>query len=188
MRLQYLNLKRLLVATALVFAIILPACASGGDLTALKGSPLSENEMDEVRGGLLTPDGSFVFFSMDFLRVRFLSQNETGVASGSFVSSLNQKAFINQNGMGLDLQIIQTGASGGDTPGGDNPGNTNTVQEPQSAPISLMNNSGFVNVNVINGNYNTASIANVINIRVGFFQIMNPAQIQPLMRNWLLPY
>jgi hypothetical protein len=106
--------------------------------------------------------------------------------------------------MEFNLQILQAGegdnpASNGtnNSPGllqiSGNPVNNSTqnslpVQNTPAVSIanSFMNNSGFVNANITTGNFNASSIANLININIGFFNIGNASQVLPLWQHWML--
>ncbi|MFZ6006766.1 MAG: hypothetical protein ACOYU2_03820 [Nitrospirota bacterium] len=198
------KIKGLIVIIVMLLAVAFPHYAMGDDIV-LNGIALTEPEMSEIRGGFQMPNGNFVYFSMDFMQVRFLSHNEPNTQNSSgWVNMLSQRAAITGNGMEFNMQIVQAG-------GGDNHGNNGTNSSPgplqiavnpvninnglpvQNTPDvsianSLMNNSGFVNANITTGNFNASSIANLININVGFFNIGNASQVLPALRSWMLPY
>jgi hypothetical protein len=201
-----LNIKRLLLIVGIIFVVIQPYYAMGGDTIVLSGTSLTEHEMSEIRGGFQMPSGNFVYFSMDFMQMRFLSHNAPNTQNpAGWVNALSQTAVITKDGMEFNMQILQSG-------GGDNNGNTGTNSSPDTLQIasdpvnnstqnslpvqntpavsianSFMNNSGFVNANITTGNFNASSIVNMINIHIGFFNIGNASQVLPLWQNWMLP-
>jgi hypothetical protein len=202
MALQWKRLKMLFFIAVAVVAF----CFSGvqaEDSIAFDSTPLSENDMDDVHGGFLNMNGNFVYFSMDFMQLRFLSHTEPGTQNpGTYLNSLRQTAVITENGMGLDLEILQSGGSGENSAEGSDSGsqftsegldndsymgNLNILEDFPATQVSFSNNSGIMNANIITGNNNAASIANVINLRVGFFEVQNTANIRPIIENWLLP-
>lgn len=182
------SIKRLFVIVTMlvICGVILPSYAVGDEI-ALRGTSLTDPEMAEIRGGFQMSNGNFIYFSMDFMQVRFLSHSEPN-NSGAWMNTLSQRAVITNNGMAFDMQIVQAG--GGDN-NGDNTGNSSgtlSLSPEVSIANSFMNNSGFINANLVTGNYNAASIANLINIHVGFFNIGNPSQVLSALTSWLPPY
>lgn len=165
----------------MLLAVAFPHYAMGDDIV-LSSTSLTDPEMAEIRGGFQMPNGNFVYFSMDFMRARFIAQPNTQNPVG-WVNALSQKAVITKEGMAFDLQILQGGDnnSPNSLPVSNNPGGVSIAN-------SFMNNSGFVNANITTGNYNASSIANLINVHVGFFNIGNPSQVLPALRSWMLPY
>jgi hypothetical protein len=203
-----LNIKRLLLIVGIIFVVIQPYYAMGGDTIVLSGTSLTEHEMSEIRGGFQMPSGNFIYFSMDFMQMRFLSHNAPNTQNpAGWVNALSKTAVITKDGMEFNMQILQSG-------GGDNNGNTGTNSSPdtlqitanpvidngapnslavQNAPAvsianSFMNNSGFVNANITTGNFNASSIANLININIGFFNIGNASQFPASWMNWMPPH
>jgi hypothetical protein len=177
----------------MICGVIQPYYAMGEDTIALSSTSLTEPEMAEIRGGFQMPNGNFVYFSMDFMQVRYLSHNEPNTQNpAGWVNVLSQRAAITRNGMEFNMQILQAG-------GGENPANNGTNSSTQnSLPVqntpavsianSFMNNSGFVNANITTGNFNASSIANLININIGFFNIGNASQVLPALRSWMPLY
>lgn len=179
------SIKRLFVIVTMlvICGVILPSYAVGDEI-ALRGASLTDPEMAEIRGGFQMSNGNFIYFSMDFLQVRFLSHSEPNNTNPpAWMNTLSQSAVITKDGMAFDMQIVQAG-------GGDNTGNSSgtlSLSPEVSIANSFMNNSGFINANLVTGNYNAASIANLINIHVGFFNIGNPSQVLPALTRWMLP-
>ncbi|MDO3378956.1 hypothetical protein [Geoalkalibacter halelectricus] len=158
------------ILAALVFlALARPAAAV--DALNLGGEPLSEAEMAEAQGGFTLPNGDFLYFSMDFMRVNLVSHQQPGGADiNGFVNSLRQEAVIGKDGsIQVNVDILQAGQGDGIGQNGGTPQQINAV---------LLNNSftnfqGLANANLITGNHNVGSIINVINLRLGFFSKEN---------------
>lgn len=193
----------LLIAVLMALGAPLPSYAAGDDI-ALAGVPLEEGEMNEVRGGFQTPDGSFFYFSMDLMRVRFLSSSDAGnPASGTnspgWLNALNQSAVITKDGISFNMQVVQAnGPSDNGTAGstliapqagnlaGNTAGVSSVVMNPGMVTANFLGNQGIVNANINTGTGNvTQSIANILNINIGIFNVGNTSQVLPALRGWL---
>lgn len=155
------------ITAALILAFT-SSLVYGEDVIAVKGRSLTDQEMFDIRGGFTLPGGDYLYFSMDYLKLNLFSHqdSEAGIPSG-YVSSLSQHALITKDGIQLDLNIFQGGGSSSSNTSGSSgvPVQLNSV---------LLNNSftnfdGLANANIITGNYNVASIVNIINLKLGFF-------------------
>jgi len=178
------NIKGIFVMIVMLLVVAAPHYAMGEDIV-LNGTALTEPEMAEIRGGFQMSNGSFVYFSMDFMRARFIAHSEPNTQNPTgWMNVLSQKAVITKDGMAFDMQIMQAGGGDNNSPNSLLPNNPGGV----SIANSFMNNSGFINANITTGNYNASSIANLINIHVGFFNIGNSSQVLPALQSWMLPY
>jgi len=183
------NIKGLLIIIVMVFYLILPHHAMGEDNISLRGISLTEPEMAEIRGGFETPNGNFFYFSMDFMQVRFLSHNELNIQNPvGWVNALSKRAVITKDGMEFEMQIFQAGGGNPENNSTSNssPSNSSTASNnlgSVSIVDSFVNNQGFINANLITGNFNTASIANLINIHIVFVNnTANLSQFLPVLR------
>jgi hypothetical protein len=197
-------MKRTLSISWIVLAAVLmgglPSGALADDQFLLQGETLSEDEMAEARGGLSLPGGGYMEFSMDYLRLQFLGSGDPASQhTSAWVNSISQRATITDEGIKFSMDILQ-GYSGGesgddsDTAGPIGGNNLNARQDPGStgngqggfgssqtnnilAKDSLTGFTGLANTNLIAGNYNSASIVNIFNIKVNFF---NANDFKPL--------
>ncbi|MBI5741049.1 MAG: hypothetical protein HZA16_10030 [Nitrospirae bacterium] len=183
---------KIFIVITLTLAVIIPAAHASDADSDIAGVPLSDQEMDEVRGGFSAPDGNFIYFSMDLMQVRFLSHNEPGSADATaFVNSLSQRTFITKDGMGIELQVIQAGNAVNETGPPSSPDSildSGGANLPPSSQITFTGNSGISSLIGINGNFNTAVIGNVLNINIFNISVQDASQLQPLMQNWMLPF
>lgn len=141
------------------------------DVIEIAGEPLQMEEMKDIRGGFTTPNGNFLYFSMDFLRLNLIAHNEpTGMTTDGYVNSLRQQALIGKDGsIQMNLDIFQGGstAENGISEGG-------ASMLPDQLNSVIINDSftgfhGLSNANIITGNHNVGSIVNIFNVRLGFF-------------------
>ncbi|WP_305043504.1 hypothetical protein [Geoalkalibacter sp.] len=151
----------------------IPGPAWAADVLNMSGEYLSEDEMAATHGGFSLPNGDFLYFSMDFMRVNLVSHQQPGGGETTgFVNALRQEAVIAKDGsIQLNLDILQAG-QGGD------PLTSQTGRVPQQINNVLLNNAftdfqGIANANIISGNYNVGSIVNIINLKLGFFSAEN---------------
>lgn len=179
------NGGRIIIFSAVIIAVFtLFTTYAGGEETTLRGVPLEDHELDDIHGGFLS-NGDFIYFSMDFMQMKFLlngNENLAALGSDRFVNSLRQRASITEDGIEMELEVLQSGSLGGNNPAA--PG-----QLPMSSltQVTFRDNHGFVNANIINGNNNTAAITNVFNIRIGVFQVKDVSDIKPMLNSIILP-
>lgn len=172
------GIRRWLFAAMLLLWI--PGPGWGADVLGMSGETLSEEEMAGAHGGFNLPNGDFLYFSMDFMRVNLLSHQQPGGGETSgFVNALRQEALIGKDGsIQLNLDILQAGQEGEASAGP-------SSAVPRQINNVLLNNAftdfqGLANANIITGNYNVGSIVNIINLKLGFFsnQSLGGAQLQ----------
>jgi hypothetical protein len=192
-------MKGLLVAVVAVIVALPSFSYALGDEIALEGVPLREQEMNDIHGGFQMPNGPYLFFSMDVIHIKSVSDMNT----------LRQQAFITKDGIAFSTQMAQAD-SGGNSNGkentapsssGSNAGTASAQPAANNAGAitvgpSFASNTGTVTANFLgnntftNANFNTGtgnvtqSIANLINIQVGFFTIKDASQAQSVLRNF----
>ncbi|RJQ51905.1 MAG: hypothetical protein C4526_09090 [Nitrospiraceae bacterium] len=166
--------------TMLIFLALFSPDAGAEDIM-LSGAVLDDNELAEVYGGFMNPDGSFIYFSIEFFQVKgFLNNSPELAEDGTFLNVLQQRAFITEDGMGVEIDITQNGSLGGIRA---EEANGNPMSQSPVNQVSFINNSGLVNANIINGNFNSASITNLIKIEINFFQVKDFSPARTLLQN-----
>jgi hypothetical protein len=143
-------------------------CYTAKDAAAFDGGiPISDIEMEETHGGFQTPNGNFLYFSMDFMHMEYLANNNPASP---------QDAGTLANLLGDQSSVLN---------------NTNYEKLPEVPGVggainsNVTNNVGFTNVGVILGNNNVQQLYNFLNLNLAFFQVTNPNYIKPVLSNWL---
>jgi len=178
--------RKPLLSLFIVLCIVSLYAVTKAEQLPVLGDPVPSNMLDDVRGGFLS-DGNFIYFSLDFMQFRFFSHNEPDSAnSDGYMNSMSQSALITEEGIQVNLDILQSGSLS--EIASDEAASEIPAQLLTGPQISFMNNQGFVNANVIQGDHNAAAITNVINLNIGFFEVQSLDNIQSVLQNWLPTY
>ena len=172
-----MNTKAGMIFLIFLMALLLPPSgrALAQDTLAIEGAVLDETEMADIRGGFTTPDGDFLFFSMDFMKFNLMSHSLPGSngENSGFVNALRQQALIGKDGsIEFNLGIFQNGQTGSGGGEGSLSGAVSGMPQQLNSIIvddSFQNFQGMNNANLISGNNNVGSIVNIINLQLGIF-------------------
>ncbi|BCR05074.1 hypothetical protein DESUT3_21430 [Desulfuromonas versatilis] len=163
-----------------MFALLIlfaSSLAHGEDTLALTGDTLSDEQMSEARGGFSLPDGRVLYFDMEYLKLNTVINNDPGFGStAGFVNGIRQSVKIDQDGIKFDMNILQAFNGGDQGAALANPDQINNIM----VGNSFTDFFGLANTNLIAGNYNTASIVNIFNIRLGFFNAKDIGGFNPM--------
>ncbi len=201
--------KKSLMGLVALMLFLSASVAFGEDNLGFSGRMLSEGEMSEARGGVSLPGGQFMYFSLDYVRLDMIMDNDSkGLGTIGSFNGLSQEVSIGKDGIKVGMDVIQSflrpsnaaGSNGSSSEAGAlasndlsgsalGSGSMNTIIDATNpAQINSMlvggnafsNFHGISNANLIVGDNNVASIINVFNINLGFFNRENMGSFNPL--------